>query len=58
MESKVAQQVRLDTIDALKKLSPEERLNAFRTHCELIMELNRAGKQLLSQKIHPTDDEN
>jgi hypothetical protein len=50
MESRRQQQRRgqeadLGLLEATQRLTPEERLNAFLTHCRLMMELYEAGRQ-------------
>jgi hypothetical protein len=50
MESRVAQEAERALVEATQRLSPEARLNAFLTHCRLLMELHRAGRKLLEQK--------
>ena len=46
MQSKLAQEARLAVIAATQLLTPEERLNAFLEHCQLMMELHEAGENL------------
>jgi hypothetical protein len=46
MESKLAQQARQAAIAATQRLSPEQRLNAFLEHCQLMMALYQAGRTL------------
>jgi hypothetical protein len=46
MQSKLAQEARLAAIAATQLLTPEERLNAFLEHCQLMMELHEAGENL------------
>jgi hypothetical protein len=46
MQSKLAQEARLAAIAATQLLTPEERLNAFLAHCQLMMELHEAGENL------------
>lgn len=45
MQSKVAQEVDLALAVAMRRLTPEQRLDAFLEHCELMMELFHAGQQ-------------
>jgi hypothetical protein len=45
MESKLANDAERELIEATQKLSPEERLNAFLTHCRLVMELREASQK-------------
>jgi len=46
VESKIARQLRDELIDATRRLTPEQRLHAFLAHCQLMMELFRAGQDL------------
>jgi hypothetical protein len=46
MKSKLAEEAEQALIEATQKLSPEERLNAFLEHCQLVMELYEAGKKI------------
>ncbi len=45
MESLIAKQAELALVEATQRLTPEERLNAFLTHCQLMMELYEAGQK-------------
>jgi hypothetical protein len=51
MESKLARQSEQDLIALMRRLTPEERLNAFLAHCQLMMELYQAGQQLRSASL-------
>ena len=46
MDSKVAQKAREALLADTQRLSPEERLNAFLAHYQLMMALYQAGQQL------------
>jgi hypothetical protein len=46
MESKLANEARLALLAAARCLTPEQRLNAFLAHCQLMMELHAAGQKL------------
>ena len=46
MESKLAQEARRAAIAGAQLLTPEERLNAFLEHCQLMMALYEAGRLL------------
>lgn len=46
MESKLAQQARLELIAATQQMTPEERLKAFAEHCQNVMALYEAGERL------------
>jgi hypothetical protein len=48
MESKLAKDAERALIDATQKLRPEERLNAFLQHCQLVTQLYEAGQRLRS----------
>jgi hypothetical protein len=43
----------LALIAATQRLTPEQRLNAFRAHCQLMMELYTAGHQLRAPARRP-----
>lgn len=55
MESELAQQARRELIEAMQRLTPEQRLNAFLTHCQLVMALRAAAQQLHAreQRLSP-----
>ena len=53
MESKLANEAERALIEATQRLSPEERLNSFLTHCRLIMELHEAGQNLQGSQSRP-----
>ena len=53
MESKLAKQAEQALIEATQRLTPEERLNAFLTHCELVMELYDAGQKMRATPPSP-----
>jgi len=44
MESRLAREAEEAAIESVRKLSPEERLTAFLTHCELMARLYSAGR--------------
>jgi hypothetical protein len=46
MESKLAKEAEQALIEATQRLSPEDRLNAFLTHCELVMDLYETGQRM------------
>ena len=48
MDSKLAEDAELALIEATQRLSPEERLNAFLSHCRFMTELYEAGQALRS----------
>ena len=49
MESKLSKQLDADLIAAMRRLSPEQKLNAFLAHCQLMMELYQAGQRIRSE---------
>jgi hypothetical protein len=50
MESKLAKEARLALLADAWRLTPEQRLDAFLAHCQLMMELHAAGQQLRSSE--------
>jgi len=50
MESKLAKEAHQALVEAMQRLTPEERLNAFLVHCRLMMDLHRAGEQMRTRK--------
>jgi hypothetical protein len=50
MESKVAKEARLALLADARRLTPEQRLNAFLAHCQLVMELYAAGQHIRSSQ--------
>jgi hypothetical protein len=53
MESKLANEAKLALLAAARRLTPEQRLNAFLAHCQLMMELHAAGQKLRSVREKP-----
>ena len=53
MESKLAREAKLAAIAATQRLTPEERLNAFLQHCQLMVALYRAGQVSRSEAGQP-----
>ena len=51
MESKLALEARQALLDEAQRLTPEERLNAFLEHSQLMMALYEAGQQLRSDAL-------
>lgn len=49
VESKLAQQLRQELIAATQALSPEQRLEAFLEHSQLMAELYEAGRHLRAE---------
>jgi hypothetical protein len=46
MESKVAKEAERALVEATQRMSPEERLEAFLEHSQLVMDLYEAGQDL------------
>jgi hypothetical protein len=53
MESKLANEAKLALIAAARRLTPEQRLNAFLAHCQLMMELYAVGQKLRASAQKP-----
>jgi hypothetical protein len=51
MQSKIARDARLALIAEAKRLTPEQRLDAFLAHCQLVMELRTSGQQVKSSRV-------
>ena len=51
MESLLAREAKEAAIESVRKLSPEERLTAFLTHCELMARLYSAGRLASSRVV-------
>ncbi len=49
MESNLSKHLEADLIAAMRLLSPEQKLNAFLTHCQLMMELYQVGQRIRSE---------
>jgi hypothetical protein len=49
VESKLAQQLRQELIAATQALTPEQRLEAFLEHSQLMAELYEAGRRLRAE---------
>jgi hypothetical protein len=50
MVSELQKRIELSAIEAIRQMTPEERLEAFLVHCELMMELYLAGQALDSAR--------
>jgi hypothetical protein len=53
VKSKLNQEADRRLVDATQQLSPEERSNAFLTHCRLVMELYEIGRELEARTGRP-----
>jgi len=53
-ESKLAAEAAQAHLIAAERLSPEERLNAFLEHCQLIVPLHEAGKVASAASVTPS----
>jgi hypothetical protein len=51
MESKIAKEARLALIADARRMTPEQRLEAFLAHCQLVMELQASGEKIRSSKV-------
>lgn len=50
MESKIGKQAEQAMIEDVRRLTPEQRLEAFAAHSKLMMELYLAGEQLRAER--------
>ncbi|HEX7061055.1 MAG TPA: hypothetical protein VF200_03745 [Woeseiaceae bacterium] len=50
MKSRIAEQSERAMLDSVRRLTPEQRLNAFLEHCRLIASLERAGRRQPSRQ--------
>ncbi len=53
MDSRRANEADRALIETARRLTPEERLNAFLVHCRLLAELYQAGEQIRAQEQRP-----
>ena len=44
MESRLAREADADLLETMRRMTPEQKLNAFLDHCQLVMELYQAGR--------------
>jgi hypothetical protein len=44
MESRLARHAEAALLDTMRRMTPEQRLDAFLEHCQLVMELYDAGR--------------
>jgi hypothetical protein len=56
MESRLARQAEAALLDTMRRMTPEQRLDAFLEHCQLVMELYDAGIQLRAKPVHATGE--
>jgi hypothetical protein len=49
LESKLAAQAKLDLVALTQSMTPEQRLEAFLAHSQLMMELYLAGEEIRSK---------
>lgn len=54
MESKLAKASRQRLIEAMRRMTPEQRLAAHITHSQLMMQLYKAGRELRAQQHPPS----
>jgi hypothetical protein len=50
-ESKLAMQAKVDLVTLTQSMSPEQRLDAFLVHSQLMMELYRVGEEMRSKSL-------
>jgi hypothetical protein len=51
MESKLAKEAREALIADARRLTYEQRLNAFLAHCQLVMELHASGQRIRPSRV-------
>jgi len=56
MESRLARQAEAALLDTMRRMTPEQRLDAFLEHCQLVMELYDAGIQLRAKPVQATGE--
>lgn len=44
MHSRLAHEAEADLLESMRRMTPEQKLNAFLEHCQLVMELYEAGR--------------
>ena len=49
MESRLAREAQADLLETMRRMTPEQKLNAFLEHCQLVMELYDAGREQREQ---------
>jgi len=49
MESRLAREAEAALLETMRSMTPEQRLNAFLEHCQLMIELYNAGRQYRAQ---------
>jgi hypothetical protein len=49
MDSRLAREAEAALLETMRSMTPEQRLNAFLEHCQLVMELYNAGRQHRAQ---------
>ena len=53
MESRLAHQAEAELLKTMRRMTPEQKLNAFLEHCQLVMELYSAGQELRMRPAPP-----
>jgi hypothetical protein len=51
MGSQIAKDAEKALVEATQRLTPEQRLNAFLTHCRLLTQLHEAGCRIRSSPL-------
>jgi hypothetical protein len=51
MESRLARQAKAALLNTMRRMTPEQRLDAFLQHCQLVMELYDAGRQYRANAV-------
>jgi hypothetical protein len=56
MESRLARQAEAALLDTMRRMTPEQRLDAFLEHCQLVMELYDAGRRHRARPAQATGE--
>jgi hypothetical protein len=56
MESRLARETEAAPFDTMRRMTPEQRLDAFLEHCQLVMELYNAGRQHRAKPARATGE--
>jgi hypothetical protein len=59
MKSRIAEQARQAQVADVRRMTPEQRLMAYLTHCQLMAKLQRAGTDARAggtRPVHPDAD--
>jgi hypothetical protein len=49
MESRLAREAQADLLEIMRRMTPEQKLDAFLAHCQLVIELYDVGREQREQ---------